>query len=162
MFATDWIVAVYIVPVTVLAVGITFFFWWLILGNAFARVGFLPLAIGYASAAVALLLINLVDNYFEFSRRVAIGHLEETHRWSTLPGWTIYTALLSLITVLPLLAIVGMPLSAVLLRTRKMTIIIVALIALPILLLVPDVGLVVAPFLIGILVSTRSARRAAM
>jgi hypothetical protein len=115
----------------------------------------MPLAVGYASASVALLFINLVDNYFEFSSRVGIGQLQETQRWSTVPGWTIYSALLSLITVLPLLAIIGVPLSVVLLRTQKMTLIIVTLIALPVVFLAPDIGLIGASFLLGIYLATR-------
>ena len=92
-----------------LAVVIPFIFWWMLLGDDFARVGFTPLAAGYACATLGLLVVAFTMAYSDLSNPAAML------------GGTIYMATVFLVFVLPLLAIVGVPLAAVLLRMRKLT-----------------------------------------
>ena len=128
--ATDWLFYWMTEPSGLaligLAVAIPFLFWRLVLGHSFAGVGFMPLVIAYACAGLGLLLACFLSSYVDFSSRVSSGGLQESQRWSIVPGWTIYAAVLSLIYVLPLLGIVGVPLSALLLRTRKLTYVTIA------------------------------------
>ncbi|MBV8034944.1 MAG: hypothetical protein JOY88_07750 [Pelomonas sp.] len=70
---------------------------------------------------IGLAVISFGSAYFEFSNRVASGALKEAERWTIVPGWSIYLAVLSLLFVLPLIALVGVPLSALLLRLRRLT-----------------------------------------
>lgn len=171
-----------------LAVLVPFIFWRLLLGNAFAGVGFAPLAVAYACAALGLLLVNFGTSYVEFSSRASAGLLQEAQRWSIVPGWTIYSAMISLIYVLPLLAIVAVPLAALLLRARKLKYLNIAIAAVTLWLglavlawfspinewqrthriasfvgllreLLPGIVLVAVPFFLGVHGLTRSARR---
>jgi hypothetical protein len=184
--ATDWLVYYMMQPLGLtligLAIAIPFVFWRLVLGNAFARAGFTPLVVAYTCVAFGLLVANLMSSYLDFSRRVSIGLLEESQRWSLIPGWTIYGAVISLIFLLPLLAIVGVPLCALLLRMQRLTYvnIAVAAIALWLLLalvgwavprnsvsftgwlieLLPSIVLIVVPFFVGVRGSLPSPRRA--
>jgi len=183
LVATDWLVYYMMQPAGLMLVGlaiaIPFVFWRLILGNTFAGVGFTPLVIAYTSALLGVLVANFMSSYLDFSHRVAIGLLEEGQRWSLVPGWTIYRAVLSLIFLLPLLAIVGVPLSAVLLRKQRLTYASIAAMAVALWLvlalvgwampnkvsffdwlreLLPGIVLVVVPFFVGIRVSLRSPR----
>jgi len=182
LVATDWLVYYMMQPAGLMLVGlaiaIPFVFWRLILGNTFAGVGFTPLVIAYTSALLGVLVASFISSYSHFSHRVAIGLLEEGPRWSLLPGWTIYRAALSLILLLPLLAIVGVPLSAVLLRKQRLTYASIAAMAVALWLvlalvgwamppnrvsffdwlmgLLPGIVLVMVPFFVGIRVSLRS------
>lgn len=128
--ATDWLFYYMTLPtglaVIALAVALPFLVWRLVLGKAFSGVGFKPLASAYAFAALGLLALNFVSSHVEFSSRVANNVLPETQRWATVPGWTIYITVLSLIAVLPLLGLVGVPAAALLLRLRRLSIVSVA------------------------------------
>jgi hypothetical protein len=91
------------------------------LGPAFTEIGIKPLAFGYLCAALGLVLISFIACSIEFSSRAAGGLLQETQRWSIVPGWTFYVAILSLIFVLPLLGLVGVPVAAAFLKRRLLT-----------------------------------------
>jgi hypothetical protein len=190
--ALDWLVYWMTQPPGLMAIGlavvIPVFFWWSLLGNAFARVGFTPLAVAYACAALGLLIVTFTTSYSEFSHRVSSGGLQESQRWSIVPGWTIAVAIIYLVCVLPLLGIVGVPLTALLLRLRKLTYASIAVTAVTLWLalaflgwafpinewqrthrlasftmylmdLLPSIALIAVPFLLGIHVASRSARR---
>lgn len=103
------------------AVALPFLIWRAMLGRAFSEIGIKPLAYAYLWAAIGLALMSFAGSYFEFSGRVASGILPETQRWSIVPGWSIYIAVLSLIFVLPLLGLVGVPLAAALLKRGHLT-----------------------------------------
>jgi hypothetical protein len=103
-----------------LALIIPFVLWRLVLGKAFAVVGFGPLGVGYLCAAAGFFAITFIFAYMEFSARVSSGLLREDQRWSIVPGWTLYIGLISLIFVLPLMAL-GAPYAALLLRLRQLT-----------------------------------------
>lgn len=104
-----------------LATGIPFIIWRLVLGRAYTEIGFKPLVAAYVCAIAGLAAMAFISSHFEFNSRVAQGVLPEAQRWSTVPGWSIYLAVLSLIFVLPLAGLVGTPLSALLLRLRRFT-----------------------------------------
>lgn len=122
---TDWLLYEMTRPTGLvligLAIAIPFLFWRLVLGDAFAAVGFTPLVVAYACAALGLLVGNFWSSYDDFSHRVSIGVLQEAKRWSIVPGWTVYGWVISLIFALPLVAIVGAPLSGLLLRMQRLT-----------------------------------------
>jgi hypothetical protein len=191
--ATDWLFYWMTQPSGLaligLAVVVPFILWRLLLGNVFAAVGFSPLAVAYACAAFGILVVNFTASHIEFSDRVSSGLLQESQRWSIVPGWTTYAAVLSLIYVLPLLAVVGVPLAALLLRMRRLTYasIAAAVVALWLVLavvawafpinewhrthrlasltgwlteLLPSIVLIAVPFFVGIYGASRSARRA--
>ena len=124
--ATDWIVYGMMGPDGVLiagmAVALSCFMWAVLLGDAAVRVGFMPLLVGYVCGALGLAVSSFLQSYREFSNRVSTGILDETLRWSTVPGWTLYLSLLSLIAALPLATFVGAPLSALMLRTCRFTV----------------------------------------
>jgi hypothetical protein len=123
--ATDWLFYWMTQPSGLVLIGLAilvpFILWRLVLGRAFAAVGFLPPVVAYACAATGLLIVCFASAYLDFSGRVASGLLEEAQRWSIVPGWTIYSVVLYLIYVLPILGLVGVPLSALLLRTDNLT-----------------------------------------
>lgn len=104
-----------------MAVALSCFIWALLLGDGSTRVGFAPLLVGYGCGALGLLTSSFLQSYVEFSGRVSKGVLEEALRWSTVPGWTIYLSLLSLICALPLATLVGVPFSALMLRMGRLT-----------------------------------------
>jgi hypothetical protein len=104
-----------------LAVAVPFILWRLVLGQVFGRIGFKPLVAAYALAAPGLLLVNFVSSHIEFSSRVTDGLLQETQRWSIVPGWTVYGSVISLLFVLPLLGLVGVPVSGLLLKLRRLS-----------------------------------------
>jgi hypothetical protein len=170
-----------------LSLAIPFLFWWLVLGKTFAGVGFRPLIIGCVSAAIGLLIANFGWAYAEFSARVARGVLQEERRWAIVPGWTVYTSVLSLILVIPLMAL-GAPYTAFLIRLRKLNFVTIALSVLGLWLAIvlvvwvspsnewhrahrleslvrllweslPGIVLVAVPFLLGIHAASRSAHR---
>lgn len=124
--ASDWLFYYMVQPFGLIAiamgVGLPFLLWRLILGQTFHSVGFKPLAFGYLLAAGGLFIYNLISSYFEFSARVSTQMLSEADRWSTVPGWTVYITVLSLIFVLPLLGLLAAPLSAALLRFRRFSV----------------------------------------
>lgn len=124
--ATDWLFYYMVQPFGLIAIavgiGLPFLLWRLTLGRAFHGVGFKPLAFGYLLSISGLLIYNFALSYFEFNTRVSKQLLSETERWSTVPGWTIYITVLSLIFVLPLLGLFAAPLSAALLRFRRFSI----------------------------------------
>jgi hypothetical protein len=104
------------------AVALPFVFWAVLLGKARSVVGYKPLALAYLLAAIGLLLVNFGSSYLEFSSRVASNALAEDKRWSTVLGWTVYTFVLSLVAVLPLLGLLGVPAAALLVRTRRLSV----------------------------------------
>lgn len=104
------------------AVALPFIVWRIVLGQAFRRIGFKPLLAAYALAAVGLLVANFSSAHIEFSARVADKLLTEAQRWDTLPGWTIFRLFIALVFVLPLLGLVGVPVAALLLKLRRLTV----------------------------------------
>lgn len=80
------------------------------------------IAVSYLAALAGLLVSCSMSSYLEFSSRVSAGILEESQRWSVVPGWTLYMSVLSLLVVLPLLAFIGVPVSAVLLRRNRFSV----------------------------------------
>ncbi len=104
-----------------LAVVLPFIVWRMVLGEAFRRIGFKPLVAAYALAIVGLLVLNFVLAHMEFSARVADKLLQAEQRWATVPGWTLYASALSLVVVLPLLGLVGVPVAALLLKARRLS-----------------------------------------
>jgi len=104
-----------------LAVGLPFLFWRLLLAKSFGAIGYRPLAIGYSLAALGLLTANFGATYLDFDSRVSKNVLSEAQRWSTVPAWTIYMTVISLIFALPILGLLGVPVSALLLRLRRLT-----------------------------------------
>ena len=109
-----------------LAMAVPFAIWRLVLGKTHAEIGFAPLFAAYACALVGLAIASFVSSYLEFSGRVETGILAEEQRWSTVIGWSTYVAVLSLTMVLPLLGLLGVPLSALLLRFRRLTFVSIA------------------------------------
>lgn len=122
---TDWLFYWMTLPTgliaIVAAVALPFFIWRLVLSSSFSSVGFVPLAAGYLLAAVGLFTVNFISSHLEFSARVAKNMLPEAQRWATVPGWTIYVSVLSLVLVLPLLGLVAVPVAAWLLKLRRMS-----------------------------------------
>jgi hypothetical protein len=94
------------------AVALPFVVWAVLLGKARAEVGYKPLALAYLLTAIGLLLVNVGWSYLEFNSRVARDVLPEAQRWSTVAGWTVYMSILSLVIMLPLLGLFGVPPSA--------------------------------------------------
>ena len=188
---TDWLFYWMMQPTGLLLIGlavfIPFILWRFALGHAFPGVGFTPLLVAYACAALGLLVVNFTWSYLEFSERVTNGLLSEAQRWPIVAGWTLYTAVLSLIVVLPLLGIVGVPLSALLIRMRRLTYLNIAMTIMALWLaltlmawgypsnewdrthrleslitwlktLLPGIALIAGPFLLGIHQASRSSR----
>jgi hypothetical protein len=122
---TDWLFYSMTQPSGValiaLAVAVPFAIWRLMLGKQYAEIGIAPLIVAYTCAFVGLAVVSFASSYLEFSNRVSRGILLEEQRWSTVVGWSIYFAVLSLIMVLPLIGLLGVPLSALLLRFRRLT-----------------------------------------
>lgn len=104
-----------------LAIALPFVLWRVVLGQTFRHIGFKPLLAAYALAALGLLTVNFATAHIEFSSRVADKLLQEAQRWSLVPGWTVYGAVISLLFVLPLLGLVAVPVSALLLRLRRLS-----------------------------------------
>jgi len=121
--ATDWLFYYLTRPLGLLviavAIAIPFVIWRAVLGNAYPLFGMRPIAGGYAAALAGLLLLHFISSYREFTSRVEHGMLDEGTRWSTVPGWTIYVAVLSLIVVLPMLGFIAVPITALLLKRRR-------------------------------------------
>ncbi len=123
--ATDWAFYYLTRPlgllVIALLVAMPFGIWRLLMGKSFARFGLKPLGAGYLAAAIGLTLFHFASSYIEFSRRVEAGILEESARWSTVPWWTVYVGVLSLMFVLPVLGLLAVPISAFLLKAGKLS-----------------------------------------
>jgi hypothetical protein len=170
-----------------LSLAIPFLFWCLVLGSAFTTLGFRPLIIGGAAAAIGLCIVNFASASIEFSARVARGLLQEGRRWALVPGWAAYTSVLLLTLIIPLVALAA-PYAALLIRLRKLSFVAVALSALGLWLVLsfvgwamplnewhrthrleslirwlgdflPGIPLVAVPFLLGIYGVSRSAHR---
>ena len=173
--------------VIALAIALPFLVWRVVLGRAFQFVGFTPLVAGYLLAAIGLLVLHLGTAYFQFNADVAKGILPEARRWSTVSEGTIYSIVLSLAGVLPLVGLVGVPLSALLLKLRRLSLITISmsvvatwltlvlfawsfpinewhrisrLESLTVLLaeMAPSAALVTLPFLLGMYLASRSYR----
>ncbi|MEJ2107577.1 MAG: hypothetical protein P8X48_09670 [Acidiferrobacteraceae bacterium] len=118
--ATDWIFYSLTRPLglVLIAAGlaIPFAIWRVVMGSSFQEFGVRPLAAGYGASFLGLALLCFWSSYSEFSSRVDQGLLEEASRWSTVPGWTIYLAILSLLIVLPVLGFIAVPACAALLK----------------------------------------------
>lgn len=104
-----------------MAASLSAFLWMIVLGEASTRIGFSPLIAGYACGGLGLLFCNFLISYHEFNNRVLDGGLQESHRWTIVPSWTLYLSAISLIYALPLATIVGVPVTALLLRIGKLT-----------------------------------------
>jgi ABC-type transport system involved in cytochrome c biogenesis permease component len=120
---TDWLFYYLTRPLGLLviavALAIPFGIWRAVLGSSFPFFGTKPVVFGYVAALTGLLLLEFISSYREFTSRVERGMLDEAARWSTIPGWTIYVAVLSLIVVRPLLGFVAVPITAALLKRRR-------------------------------------------
>jgi hypothetical protein len=120
---TDWLFYSMTLPLSIAAIigvaALPFGLWRSLLGTAYSTIGARPYIVGYVSSLIGLLLLSFVSSYFGFNGRVAGSLLSETQRWTVVPGWTIYIAVLSLIFVLPLLGLVGVPVSAFLLKRGR-------------------------------------------
>lgn len=116
-----WITRPFGLLLVALALAFPFVLWRVVLGTRFAKVGFIPLFLGYGLAAVGLLLANLTSSYLEFNSRVSANALSEAQRWTTIPGWTFYLTVLSLVFVLPMLGLFAAPVCAWLLRRNCFT-----------------------------------------
>ncbi|MES2106809.1 MAG: hypothetical protein V4634_22510 [Pseudomonadota bacterium] len=103
-----------------LAIVLPFGIWRLVLGANYPAVGIKPLAMGYIGSAMSLVAGIFFSCYVEYSGRVAKGLLSETQRWAIVPGWSVTLTVISLILVLPLVGLVGVPGSAILLRRRRL------------------------------------------
>lgn len=185
----DWMTQATGLAVIALAVALPFIIWRMVLGPVFRSIGFKPLVAAYALAAVGLLVLNFVLAHMEFSARVADKLLQAEQRWATVPGWTLYASVLSLVVVLPLLGLVGVPVAALLLRARRLSVrtmglavvaswLLLVLVAWSITAddwdrgqrleslmmwlaeLAPGVALVALPFLLGVYVASRPYRHA--
>lgn len=175
--------------VIALAVAVPFILWRLVLGQTFRHIGFKPLLAAYALAALGLLVVTFVSSWFEFSARVTDGLLQETQRWSIVPGWMVYGTVISLLFVLPLLGLVGVPVAALLLKLRRLSFRSIGVVVLASWLalalgawfiptndwdrdhrlesltlwlteLAPGVALVALPFLLGVYLASRAYRHA--
>ncbi len=100
-----------------LALAIPFGLWRLVLGGDFRAIGFGPLVLAYACTALGYVIVTFASAYLDFNGRVASGLLAEEQRWSIVPGWTIYTMVLFLTLLLPFLMLAA-PYTALLLRLR--------------------------------------------
>ena len=98
-----------------------FYFWRVLLGGSYPQIGVGPLVIAYVCALIGLAVVNFVFAYTEFNARVASGALADKQRWSIVSGWTIYTGVLSLAFVLPMLGLLGTPIAALLLRWHRLS-----------------------------------------
>lgn len=189
---TDWIFYWMTLPLGIAVIGgvaaLPFGLWRSLLGSTYSKIGVRPYIVGYFSSLIGLLLLSFVSSYFEFSGRVASNLLNEGQRWSIVPGWTIYMAVLSLIFVLPLLGLVGVPISAILIKLGKfdfrhiIATLVIFWLALVVLVWIfpgnewhrthrlesftstltgsfPAIGLVAFPFTVGIYWATRRNRR---
>lgn len=107
------------------AVALPFAIWVAVLGKSHAFVGIQPLVFAYLLAAVGLIFFNFGYSYIEFNSRVSSSVLPESERWAIVPGWTIYSFVLSLVVALPLLGFVGVPLAALLLRAQKLSLMVI-------------------------------------
>lgn len=118
--ASDWLFHWMTLPfgliVIAIAVALPLPLWRRILGAHYVRIGVQPYVAGYLAALAGVMMVSFGFSYVEFSGRVAAGVLEESQRWTIVPRWTVNMAVLSLVAVLPLLGLVGVPLAAILLR----------------------------------------------
>ncbi|TFW27322.1 hypothetical protein [Massilia horti] len=103
------------------AIVVPFVIWRIMLGPIFTVVGIKPLAFAYLCAACGLVAMSFVSSYAEFSGRETDGILQEAQRWSIVPHWTFHLTILSLIHVLPLLGLVGVPVAASFLKRGRLT-----------------------------------------
>jgi hypothetical protein len=121
---TDWLMHWLTGPVGIVLIAfamiIPFVFWRLLLGKAHAQIGYAPLAAGYACAIAGVVIVSFTSSYFEFSRRVSEGLLAEAERWPVIMGWSATQAVIALIIVVPLVAVIGVPLSATLLKRHRL------------------------------------------
>lgn len=120
-WAVYWLTSSFGLIVIGAVIGISFAIWRGILSSDFATIGFRPLALAYLCAGIGYVGINFVGCYLDFSNRVAEGLLSEHQRWSVVPGWTMYATVLLLVIVLPLLALVGVPVTAIVLKRALLT-----------------------------------------
>lgn len=130
---TDWLLYWLTGPLGIvligLAVGIPFVFWRLILGKAHSQIGFAPLAAGYACAIAGVAIVSFTSSYFEFSHRVSEGLLPEAGRWAIVMGWSTTQAVIALIIAVPLITVIGVPLSAALLKRHRLNYLTIAVAA---------------------------------
>lgn len=118
--ATDWLFYWTTLPFGLIFFGIAVTLpWWLwrwLLGPEYDRIGVMPYAAGYLAALAGLLVVSFGYAYHDFTGLPADGVFAQTRWWTFVPGRGIYMMVLSLLFVLPLLALVGVPVAAVLIR----------------------------------------------
>ena len=121
---TDWLFYWLTQPMGLLVIGlavaIPFVIWRVVLGKAYAHVGFSALIAGYACAMAGLVVFSFMSAYVDFSSRVAEGILQEAQRGSLVARWSVSMVVISLVFVLPLVGLLGVPLAAVLLKRRRL------------------------------------------
>lgn len=116
-----WLASPFGLILIAIVIGVSFVLWRVTLAMDFAAIGIKPLAWAYPSAGLGLLVMNFVGCHIDFSNRVASGILSESQRWSIVPGWTVYSTILLLVIVLPLLAFVAVPVVAIVLKRALLT-----------------------------------------
>ena len=120
---TDFLVYGVTQPLGLLLMGsmilVGYGFWRLVLGNRYRDVGMMPFALAYVVAFAGLVIINFWVAYDEYSSRVLRGLLQETERWSHVRGWTLYLVTLWLPFLLLMLAFIGVPLAARLIKSDR-------------------------------------------
>ncbi len=97
-----------------------FLFWRFLLGDRYREIGMLPLALAYFCGLAGLAINNFWGAYDKFSARVLEGSLLETQRWSIVPGWTLHTLVLSLVVVVPAVALIAVPFAASLVKSDRL------------------------------------------
>src|SRR5262245_32949219 len=132
--ATDGVVYLMLGPYGLLlaffTLGGALVIWRGLLGETFAELGLLPLAVAYASALAGLSALSFAFSYLQFSDLVARGLFSESQRWSVVPGKFLYAVLFHLWIVLPSLTLVCVPPAAMLIRRRRFGSLAVGMIAL--------------------------------
>jgi hypothetical protein len=132
--ATDGVVYLMLGPYGLLlaffTLGGALVIWRGLLGETFAELGLLPLAVAYASALAGLSALSFAFSYLQFSDLVARGLFSESQRWSVVPGRFLYAVLFHLWIVLPSLTLVCVPPAAMLIRRRRFGSLAVGMIAL--------------------------------
>ena len=122
---TDYLVYALTQPLGLFLMGsmilVGYGFWRFILGDRYRDVGVMPFGLAYFVAFSGLVVINLWVAYGEYSSRVLKGLLQETERWSHVRGWTLYLVVLWLPVFLLMLALVGVPLAAKLIKVNQFT-----------------------------------------
>ncbi|MGX4643480.1 hypothetical protein [Massilia sp. SYSU DXS3249] len=123
---TDWLFYWMTLPlgivVTIGVAALPFALWRSLLGPTYQHIGIRPYLMGYGAGLLGLVLLSFTSSYLNFNEQAAAGLLREAQRWTIVPGWTVYIAVISLVIVLPLLGLIGVPVSAFLLKRSRFSV----------------------------------------